>query len=78
MGSDLCLFASFSPAESSECSLSVSLTLSSLGSAPCACAVGNTDGGPFSLRLLPAVGLRSPDSAIVYCAEEHSSNYFGA
>ena len=72
VGSDLCLFAadfaSFSPAESSECSLSVSLTPSSRGSAPC--TVDDMDGGPFSLRLLPAVGCRSPESAIVYCAEE--------
>ena len=69
-------YASFSPAESSECSLSVSLALSSLGSGTC--AVDGTDGGPFSLRLLPAVGCRSTDSAIVNCAEELSSNYFGA
>ena len=38
---------------------SVSLTLSSRGSA-------SPDGGPFSLRLLPAVGWMSADSAIVY------------
>ena len=49
---------------------------SSLGSGTY--AVDGADGGPFSLRLLPAVGCRSSDSAIVCCAEEPSSNYFGA
>ena len=67
VGSDLCLFASFSPAESSECSLTVSLTPSSRGSAG---AIDVVDGGPFTLRLLPAVGCNSSKSAIVYCAEE--------
>ena len=68
VGSDLCLLASFSPAESSERSLSVSLTLSSRGSAPG--AEGTVDGGPLSLRLLPAVGCEFPASAIMYYVEE--------
>ena len=36
------------------------------------------DGGPLSLRLLPAVGCRFAASAIVHWAEELSSYYFGA
>ena len=71
VGSDLCLFASFSPAESLECSFSVSLASSSLGNGACTAA-----GGPFCLRLLPAVGCELSASAIVYCAEESSQQLF--
>ena len=66
VGSDLCLFASFSPAESSECSFSVSLAASSnLGNGAC-----GKVGGPFCLRLLPAVGCELSASAKVYCVED--------
>ena len=56
------------PVMPSEQSLSVSLTLSSRGSAPG--ARGTMDGGPLSLRLLPAVGCEFTASAIMYFAEE--------